>query len=157
MVALFSIYQQKERRKLIKSKLFADICWVIHYIMLGAYGGAIPNFVGIFRELIFINREKTKWANRMIWPIVFIVLNWLLGIRTFSSPINILPIAASTFVTISLWNRKPNITKLISIPVSMTFMIYDFFVGSWAGIANESLALISIALYFIKNKQYREK
>ena len=82
--------------------------------MLGAYGGAVPNFVGIFRELVFINREKLKWANKIIWPVVFIVFNLLLGVCTFSSPINILPVIASTFVTISLWNRKPNITKLIS-------------------------------------------
>ena len=126
MAALFSIYQQTDRKKLIKCKLIADICWVIHYVMLGAYGGVIPNFVGIFREFVFVNREKKKWADSVIWPIIFVAFNWLLGISAFSSAINILPIAASTFVTISLWNRKPNITKLISIPVSIAFMVYDF-------------------------------
>lgn len=67
MAALFSVYQQSDRGKLLKSKLFADVFWVVHYIMLGAYGGAVPNFVGIFRELVFINREKLKWANKIIW------------------------------------------------------------------------------------------
>ena len=153
MVALFSIYQQTDRRKLIRSKLFADAFWVVHYVMLGAYGGAIPNFVGILREFIFINREKKKWANLIVWPILFVAFNWLLGYFTFSSPINIMPIAASTLVTISLWNRNPNITKILSIPVSMTFMVYDFFVGSWVGIANESLAIVSIIIYFIKAKK----
>ena len=153
MAAFFSVYQQSDRGKLLKSKLFADVFWVVHYIMLGAYGGAVPNFVGIFRELVFINREKLKWANKIIWPVVFIVFNLLLGVCTFSSPINILPVIASTFVTISLWNRKPNITKLISVPVLAAFIAYDFFVGSWAGIVNESLSLISIAIYFYKKLQ----
>lgn len=150
MASLFMSYQQTERRKLIVGKLSADLFWTAHYLCLGAYGGMIPNFVGIFRELVFINRERKKWANFMLWPIVFILLNWGLGIRSFKAPINILPIAASTFVTVSLWIRKPRLTKIISIPVSVVFLIYDLFVGSYVGVVNESIAIFSIFLSFIK-------
>lgn len=152
MVSLFSIYQQKERRGLILSKLCADICWIVHYFCLGAYGGMIPNFVGFFRELTFIQRDKKRWASTVIIPIVFILINWGLGITTFKAPINILPICASTFVTISLWLRRPRLTKLISIPVSITFLVYDCFVGSYIGIVNESIAIFSIILYFLREK-----
>ena len=152
MIALFSLYQQTKRKHLVAAKLIADICWVFHYLCLGAIGGMIPNFVGIFRELIFINSDDKKWAKSFLWPILFIMINWCLAIRTFTSPINTLPIAASTFVTISLWCKKPRLTKKISLPVSVTFMIYDFFVGSYVGIINESLAIISIIIYFFKTK-----
>lgn len=117
----------------------------------------IPNFVGIFRELLFMRREDKKWANSIFFPILFICISWVLGIRTFQTPINILPIAASTFVTVSLWCRKPRLTKIISVPVSLTFMLYDFFVGSYVGIVNEGIAIISILLYFIKEKKERGK
>ena len=152
MAALFSLYQQTERKRLVGAKLIADICWVLHYLCLGALGGMIPNFVGIFRELVFINSDDKKWAKSFCWPVLFIAINWCLAIRTFSSPINILPITASTFVTISLWCKKPRLTKIISLPVSATFMVYDLFVGSYVGIINESLAIISIIIYFIKAK-----
>lgn len=150
MAALFISYQQTSRRRLITGKLCADLCWSVHYLCLAAYGGAIPNFIGIFRELVFINREEKKWAAHIFWPVIFISLNWLLGIRTFASAINILPIAASTFVTISLWCRNPRLTKIISLPVSVTFMIYDLFVGSYVGMVNEGIAIFSIILYFVK-------
>jgi len=153
MLSLFLIYQQNDRKKLIACKLSADVFWVAHYLCLGAYGGAIPNFVGVFRELVFINRESKRWASLPFLPIIFILINWALGFTTFNSPINILPIAASTFVTISLWCRKPLLTKIISVPVSLTFLIYDIFVGSWVGVINESLAIISIIISFIKNKR----
>ena len=58
MVFLFLVYQQKSRKGLLVSKLCADVCWSAHYLCLGAYGGVIPNFVGIFRELIFVQREQ---------------------------------------------------------------------------------------------------
>ena len=150
MICLFLIYQQKTRRKIIMLKLCTDICWVVHYFLLGATAGMIPNFVGIFRELIFIQRKDKKWAEGLIWPAIFILINWGLGFSTFSSLFNILPIAASTAVTISLWIDNPKLMKLISIPVSLAFLTYDIFVGSYIGIINESIAICSIVISFLK-------
>lgn len=152
MIFLFFIYQQNNRKKLIVCKLCADVCWVIHYFFLGAYGGMVPNFVGIFRELVFMQRDDKSWAGKPWTPLIFIAVNWGIGFSTFSTPINILPIAASTFVTVSLWLRRPALTKLISVPVSLTFLIYDCFVGSYIGIVNESVAILSIIIHYFKNK-----
>ena len=88
MFSLFLVYQQKQRKKLLVCKLCADLCWVAHYLCLGACGGVIPNFIGIFRELIFISREKRRWANHIFWPIFFICLIFL-GITSFDNTINI--------------------------------------------------------------------
>ncbi len=153
MVSLFAIYQQSKRRGLILCKLCADICWVIHYFCLGGYGGMVPNFVGIFRELVFMQRDKKRWASRWFIPVLFILVNWGIGFTTFRSPINILPIAASTFVTVSLWLRKPRLTKILSIPVSLTFLIYDLIIGSYIGMVNESIAIVSIVISFIRQRR----
>ncbi len=153
MISLFCIYQQKERKKLIFAKLSADVFWVAHYLCLGGYAGMIPNFVGIFRELVFINRKDKKWAGSNVCPIIFILINWALGFRTFHSAFDLLPITASTFVTISLWIDDPRLTKIISLPVSIAFMVYDFYVGSYIGIINESIAMCSIIISFIKEKR----
>lgn len=65
-----------------------------------------------------------------------------------------IPIIASSFVTVSLWIDSPNLTKSISLPVSASFLTYDVFVGSYIGILNESISILSILLYFFKT--YRE-
>ncbi len=153
MISLFMIYQQKDRKKLLFAKLSADLCWVIHYLCIMAPGGAIPNFVGIFRELVFINREEKKWANRLIWPLLFIIINLSLGIASAKEPINLLPVTASVFVTISLWLKNPILTKIISVPVSLAFLIYDIFVHSYIGIVNESIAICSIIISFITSRK----
>lgn len=153
MISLFLIYQQKERKKLLRCKLSADICWVIHYLCLGAYGGAVPNFVGIFRELVFVRRGEKKWAENRLWPVFFIAANLTLGLLTFNRPINILPLTASAFVTVSLWLKNPKLTKLISVPVSLAFLIYDLVVGSWIGMVNESIAILSLIISFLRKDQ----
>lgn len=152
MLSLFLIYQQKSRKKMIAAKLSADVFWVLHYLRLGAVAGMIPNAVGILRELVFVNRRSKRWASSPLWPILFVIINWAWGFSSFSSFFNILPIAASTCVTVSLWIDNPKMTKIISIPVSLAFMIYDFHVGSYIGIINESVSIISIFLFFIKER-----
>ena len=153
MAALFSIYQQTGRKRLLICKLCADVCWVVHYFCLGGYGGMVPNLVGIFRELVFVKRDQKRWASGVWVPIIFILLNWGIGISTFSRPINIIPIVASTFVTISLWLRRPRLTKLISVPVSLAFLVYDILIGSYIGMVNESIAILSIIISFIKERR----
>ena len=100
-----------------------------------------------------MQRDKRRWASGIWVPIIFILINWGIGISTFSRPINILPIAASTFVTVSLWLRRPRLTKLLSVPVSLTFLVYDVLIGSYIGVVNESLAILSIIISFIKERK----
>ena len=157
MVCLFLSYQQKNRKGLIMCKLSADVFWALHYALLGAFGGMIPNLSGIFRELVFVNREDKKWANFPLWPVFFIVLNFSLGLLSFKSPINLLPITASAFVTVSLWLKNTRLTRIISVPVSLSFLIYDIFAGSYIGIVNESMAIISILIYFLKKENKNDK
>lgn len=152
-ISLFLIYQQKDRKGILKAKLAADICWVLHYFCMGGTAGMIPNAVGILRELIFLNRKNKKWADSKLWLLVFVALNWTWGILTFRSGFDVLPIAASTFVSISLWIDHPKLTKLISLPVSGAFLIYDFCIGSYIGIGNECIAMISILIYFLKERK----
>ena len=58
MISLFLIYQQKSRKGILICKLSADVFWIAHYFCLGAVAGMIPNFVGVFRETVFLNRKK---------------------------------------------------------------------------------------------------
>ena len=157
MISLFIGYQQNERKKLVAAKLSADAFWVVHYLLLGGIAGMIPNFIGIFREIVFINRENKKWADKVIWPVFFILVNLSLGIITMNSYINLLPIIASAFVTVSLCLKNPLLTKIISFPVSCSFLIYDIFVKSWVGVFNESISLISILIAVLNFLLHKNK
>ena len=148
------IYQQKSRKKILISKLCADICWVIHYLCLGGTAGMIPNAVGIFRELIFLYRKKQKWAKSLLWPAVFIAINWALGFGTFHTWHNLLPITASSFVTVSLWIDNPKLTKIITVPICTAFLIYDIFVGSYSCALTDGLVVISNLLILIRESRF---
>lgn len=159
MVALFASYQQKTAKRLTFCKLTADVAWIFHYLFLGAYTGIVPNAVGIFRESIFVRRKEKKWANHPIFPILFILTGWGVGMLTFVGPISFLPLAASTVVTLGLWTQNALVCKLACMPASISFLIYDIYVGSPVGIVAEAFSLCSLAIFFIRFAvaKYKEK
>ena len=143
MLSLFVMYQQSGRKKYLCFKLLSDVLWAIHYFLLSAIGGAIPNLVGMVRELVFINDNK-KWANKKVWAPIFIVINASLAIMLADSLIQFIPICASALVTVSLTMKNTAHIRLMTIPVCTAFLIYDLIVGSYSGALNESLSLISM-------------
>ena len=156
MISLFFTYQQNSRKNLLYAKLTADFLWSVHYLLLGGIAGMIPNVIGIFREAVFLNRYEKKWAAAIFWPVFFILVTWTVGIHTFSSVFNILPIFASSFVTLSLWLKNPVITKKIAIPVSAAFIIYDITVKSYVGILNEMISICSVVISLFKTRYERK-
>ena len=142
---LFISFQQNKRINLLLCKLSADVCWSVHYFLLSA-------FAGLFREIIFMNSEKHKWADNPLWLVGFLCMNIVLGISNYNSPIDSFPIVASVFVTISMWIKNINFTKLIVSIACMLFWIYNFSIGSFAGIVSETISIISIIIFFIRRQ-----
>lgn len=155
-VALVAMYQQKNRKRLIVAKLCADWLQAVHYALLGAYAGMIPNLVGAVREVVFLRREGSKWENNFFVPAAFILVSWGLGAWSFQGVADFLPLIATACVTFLLWGRNPRRTKIGSAFVSVCFFIYDFIVESWTGMINETLAIGSIVVYLIKSKGEKE-
>ena len=98
--------------------------------------------------------QETEFADGTV-----VTVNFALGLRTFVSPINILPIAASACATVALWLERPRLTKIVLAFVSASFLVYDIFVGSYIGILNEVFGISSIIIYFIREaiQKRREK
>lgn len=135
--------QQKTRRALLICKLVADILWFAHYMLIGAYSGAGICVVAVFRELIFIQRRNKKWADSIIWPIIFICAVIVSGIITWRGAISLLPTFASSLSVILFWIGIPKISRRFAFSTCAAMLTYDILSGSISGIINECLALVS--------------
>ena len=149
ILSLFVMYQQSSRTKYLAFKILSDVIWAAHYLLLGAIGGAIPNVVGIVRELTFLKEPKKRYARRIL-AAMFITVNASLAIYLADSLIQLMPICASALVTVSLTFRKTKSIRLLTVPICLTFLIYDLLVGSWSGAINEAVSLFSIISKLIR-------
>ena len=155
---LFS-YQQKTRKGAIVCQLFGTILFTINFFMLGAIVGALMNFIGAVRAVIFINKEKLR-ADHIGWFIGFTVIYLLSYVLTFTvfgkepTEVNFilefLPVIGMVATTHSyrLTDAKA-IRKfgLISSPVWLVYNIANFSVGA---IICEVLSLGSIIIGMIR-------
>ena len=142
------IYQQKNRRSLLISKLLSDAVWLLHYLFLGAYSGAAIAAIGACRELVFVNRDK-KWGKSKLWLPLFITVSIICTALTWKNVFSLFTCIASCTSVIGFYIGKPKLSRILSFPISACMLTYDIASNSIAGIINEIFALCSSILGII--------
>lgn len=127
-VALF-MFAFRTRKRILFAKLIADALWVIHYLLLGAFSGAVINAVNVAREGVFYHKEK-RWASSVFWPILFVCANTALTLLSWQGWISLLPLLGSSANVLALWCASPKRMRILAIPALSLWVIYSVLVGS---------------------------
>lgn len=146
------IYQQKSGKRVLIYKLISDIIWAYHYYTLNAYSGMAVAIVGIFREIVFLTRQKKKTSK--IWLVIFICIALICAFYTWKGIISLLPATASVLSVISFWKANPTLTRIIAYPISACMLTYDIVYNSYTGIINELLTLVSSTIGILFRKKH---
>ena len=149
------IYQFKSGKKILLGKLVSDISWTLHYICLCAFSGAAIAGIGFIRDGVFLHQDK-KWAQSKAWLWIFFALSIVSAFLTWKSVFSILPAIASVLLIFSLWKNKPMLVCILAFPISTLMLAYNIYCGSYFGIANEILTLISAFIGVFKNQKAKE-
>lgn len=151
--------QSKTQKNIALLQVCSTCLFTIHFALLGAYMGALLNFLGMIRAAIFSKRDK-KWAAHPIWVPIFIALSILLYVINFvvfkKEPtlinfiIEALVVIAMILTTIGLRQqeaKKVRIYTLINSPLWLTYNIFNFSIG---GILAECFCMTSIIIAFFR-------
>ena len=149
MAIIVISYQQKTHKNILVFQMVSGLLFTAHYVLIGAYTGAIMNLVGAFRSLVYSNRNK-KWASSIIWPILFSVGFLISGILTWENAFSVLPLIAMLMSSVVLWIEKPKINRMFSLPTSTCWLIYNIKTDSFAGTATEIFVLTSIIIGIVR-------
>ncbi len=146
----FFIYIFKDRRKILICKFTSDAVWSVHYFFVGAISGAALNVVGLFREIVFYNKNK-KWASHFIWPFVFISITIASCLITWQGPRSLLPMIGSTFGVLGFYSTNPLLIRILSLPSILLWMIYGIISGSFPSLICNILSLTSIMIGLVRD------
>lgn len=135
--------------------IFQIVCcsfFAIQLTILEAYSGAIINFIGIGRGIIYSMRGKYKWADCRFVPYCMITLFVSTGIVTafIEGPLGLLPAGAMIVQSIAQFSSVERRIRIISLFASPLWIIYHVAVGSLGGWIGEMFMLLSISLSLIK-------
>jgi hypothetical protein len=141
-------FQCKKHGRVLTYRTANEIFFGVQFFLLGAYTGVAMNVVGSIRNTIFTLQVKKGRSTR--WSAALFCLAFLVfGLLTWEGPKSILVIAAKIISTLAFGNKNLLVVRLLILVTSSSWLIYDLFSGSYAGVVCEILTLLSIliALY----------
>lgn len=77
-------YQAKSRVLSLTLCSVASICWVAYFAFYGDFTSSLTCLIGIFRLVICMQMGKHAWADSKIWLILFLLMQTVIVILTFS-------------------------------------------------------------------------
>ncbi len=155
VVVGFFIFQQKERKKILKLKLVCDVLWTSHFALLGAFSGMAISGVAILREIIFSKERKEGNKKSNLWLFLFLTINIASVLLLWNSPWSVCSLISSVLSTVAFWQRSTPRIKVISLIVCASQITYAVAMGSYAACLNELITVTSILIFFIRSARSR--
>ena len=142
-------FQCKSSRKLIFMQLFGNTAFLIHMFMLGAYSGCMNLLISVIRYAILTCRRP--WAYWKGWPWLLVAANLLGTALTWENIFSILPCIAVVSLTIASWSRNGKKIRIANLCfVSPSWLIYEFYAGSYSGIVTELFSIGSVVVSVLR-------
>ena len=151
---------------IILFKTLGSLLFVVQYFLLGAYTGMVMDLIGSFRNIIFSLNVKNKRSNK-VPVVVFSCITAVAGILTIALTwdvskirwtdnlkfatvlmiiISFLSIVAKLISTISYSIADPHKMRMLNIPSSACWLVYNFVAFTLAGTLNEIMTLSSVLI-----------
>lgn len=150
-------FQKNKRVNILLLMLAGLMLFVIHYSLLNAWTGALMNLIEAGVVFVAYKKETNSWAKQKFWPYVFILLYILAGVFTAKSIVDFLPTIAQIFGAVAVWQTNPKTIRFIMLVPRPLWFIYNFTVGSYAGITAEILISVSILIGILRFDILRQK
>ena len=144
-------YLQKKRKYIILFGIVARALFILQYILLGAFEGAILDCAGIVASML-AQRKNTPLIKR--YETLFVLLSGGLvlgiGLIPYQSPISLLPIAGVLLHTGALWLDEEKWIRRVSLLGSPFWFAYNVISHAYGACVGDILSAASIVTAMIR-------
>ena len=155
IILIFS-YCTKNRKTLLVINFASNISIAISFILLGAWSGFASSMVALIRMIVLLikNRysktDNEKITKADVFILIFLILLCIAAaLITYQGPLSLLSILGTMIVTISLWQKNVTVYKILGIPNSICWFIYNIFIWSPLAFILESVLFVVIIVSLI--------
>ena len=157
IILLSASFQMKSRSKLLAVFIFSQLCWAIYFSLQGDLSSGVMCTICIVMSLIFMQREKHKWANSILWLFFFIALMVTCSILTFKNDWrNLFPLFGNLLTTISFFMLNQKVLRFINIGTYLCWMGNSISKLYIVALISDTLTFISVIVSIIRfNKEQK--
>ena len=155
-VVLFLLsYQQKTRMRIILFNTVSRVLYILQYILLGAYEGAVLDILGAVSSIVAGRKHVgfVKKHARLLLILIDVVIIGA-GICLYENVYSLLPIAGVLLHTTAFWIEDEKIIRRVSLAGSPFWFVYNFSEAAYGSALGDLLTIGSILIAMFR---YRKK
>lgn len=138
----FLSFQCRSNRKLYTVQIFSYLAYTVHFIILGAMTGGLSYILNLARSLCLASKWKFARSKKMCAFLCSMQLVVL--VTTWAGWISLLPVLANIATTVGGYTHNAQKIRIAGIFINPPlWIVYDIIVGSWAGIIDEVISILS--------------
>ena len=164
IVGLFAVtafllsYQQKKRTNIIIWNATSRVLYIVQYIILGAFEGALLDVLGTL-SCFMAQKKNNELIQKHIKTFVIIInlLIILAGLSIYKNIFSLFPIAGVLLHTSAFWLNQEKTIRIISFLGSPFWLTYNLVSQAYGSVIGDILSMVSIGIaiyrYDIKTKK----
>lgn len=144
-------YQQKKRMDIIITNGISRAFYILQYLLLGAFSGAVLDVLGII--ISFLAAKKEDLAKRKLLPAVIVLMNVLIltaGILSYQNVFSVFSILGVAFHTNAFWLKDEKKIRIVSLLGCPCWMIYNFTSHAYGSALGDFITLFSIGTAMVR-------
>ena len=153
--------QNKKRNNILMFAILGYLCWVTYFILNGDFTSAMVNLIGCIQGIVFMQRDKHKWANSILWLFFFIAVQLVVAFFIWKSPFSLFSIVGGLICSVAYFIKDERMYRyLIFINILLWIgngIVYFYAIALIHDTCSAVSILIAIVRYNILGKDKTEK
>ena len=144
-------YQMKRRNSIILMNAASRVLFVVQYLMLGAFEGALLDVLAFCVSILYRFRGQGILKNRDALTLILANAGIVgIGMLTYESPISLLPILGVMFETLAMWLKRERAIRVTSLLGAPPWLVYNTVSGAYGSSVGNVITLVSIAVAIVR-------
>jgi hypothetical protein len=147
VVTFLLSFQFKTRKNIILVNLISRTLYILQYIFLGAFEGAVLDFLGFLFSFTARYKERdfiTK--NLKAIMIITTIILFAIGMAMYENVYSLFAIAGIVCEVLALWLTKEKNIKILSMFAAPGWMVYNLANKAYGSVVGNILVIVSIAV-----------
>lgn len=133
LIAILSL-QFKSMRLILVSQIFANLLAGSTYILLGGLSGAGVSIIAVIQAIVMYVLKQKNIKPHFLVTLAFIAAFVAYSVWSYKSPLDLLPMCAAIFYSLSIAQKKPRFFRLFG-TINPTFWVaYDAYTLAWVNL-----------------------
>ncbi|PCH99109.1 MAG: hypothetical protein COB76_06405 [Alphaproteobacteria bacterium] len=151
VITLYS-FQRKGAREIFFSQIFSTALWAVHFVLLGAFSGAVMNIGNMIKAICLVYLDE-KHVKKFVIAFV-LILAGVFFCYIYEKPSDLLPLVSVTLGACLMFVRDNRyIVARISIIDAICWTIYAVIEKSIPGLVTDILIIISITTGMVRHEE----